>query len=92
MPRKSKPPVVVAGKTQAEIDADNERIRQWCLQHRLDNFAVEIGQLHPFRSEPGERLLAVTTNGKQWQTIALLPSERDKVIAALQAWRDADAK
>ena len=53
------------------------------LKYRKERFAVEVKPArHPV--EDGEIALSVTMNGYQWQTITLLKSEVEKVIAALR--------
>lgn len=54
------------------------------LKYRKEHFAVEVKPAeHPL--EEGEVALSTTQNGYQWQTITLLKSEVEKVIAALSA-------
>lgn len=53
------------------------------LKYRQDNFAVEVSPVrHPAAS--GEISLSITHNGRQWQSVTLLPEEVAIVIDALK--------
>jgi hypothetical protein len=61
----------------------NEDFQHSLLRYRKDHFGVEV-RLSRNPEYEGEKVLSVTHNGNQWQSIGLLPDEILKVITALQ--------
>lgn len=72
-------------------DQDWEETKKDLLKHRRENFAIEVttrkdvpnGSLFFSYPEEDEIVLSASSNGRQFQSISLLPEEVDKVIEAL---------
>lgn len=62
----------------------NDPTEEDLRKYRFEHFACEVKAITP-HGELGEVMLSVTRNGHAWQSIALTPYERLRVVQALLA-------